>query len=40
MFQGFSPETIEFLWGIRFNNEKKPGLKPTSRTISNTCISP
>ena len=22
MFQGFSPETIEFLWGIRFNNEK------------------
>ncbi len=22
MFQGFSPETIDFLWGIRFNNEK------------------
>ena len=22
MFQGFSPETIEFMWGIRFNNEK------------------
>lgn len=22
MFRGFSPETIEFLWGIRFNNEK------------------
>lgn len=22
MFQGFSPETIEFLWGHRFNNEK------------------
>jgi len=22
MFQGFSPETFEFLWGIRFNNEK------------------
>jgi uncharacterized protein (TIGR02453 family) len=22
MFTGFSPETIDFLWGIRFNNEK------------------
>ncbi len=22
MFQGFSPETFEFLWGIRLNNEK------------------
>ena len=22
MFQGFTPETIDFLWGIRFNNEK------------------
>ena len=22
MFKGFSPETIDFLWGIRFNNEK------------------
>lgn len=22
MFQGFSQETIDFLWGIRFNNEK------------------
>lgn len=22
MFQGFSPESIEFLWGIRFNNER------------------
>lgn len=22
MFQGFTPESIEFLWGIRFNNEK------------------
>lgn len=22
MFQGFSPETVDFLWGIRFNNEK------------------
>ena len=22
MFQGFSEETIDFLWGIRFNNEK------------------
>lgn len=22
MFQGFTPESIEFLWGIRFNNER------------------
>ncbi|MBE6972794.1 MAG: DUF2461 domain-containing protein [Ruminococcaceae bacterium] len=22
MFQGFSPESVEFLWGIRFNNER------------------
>ncbi len=22
MFEGFSPETIDFLWGIRFNNNK------------------
>lgn len=22
MFQGFSPESLDFLWGIRFNNEK------------------
>ena len=22
MFQGFSQETVDFLWGIRFNNEK------------------
>lgn len=23
MFQGFSQETIDFMWGIRFNNEKQ-----------------
>lgn len=23
MFQGFSPETIDFLWGIRFNNNRE-----------------
>ena len=22
-FQGFSPETIDFLWGIRFNNNRE-----------------
>ena len=22
MFEGFSPQTIDFMWGIRFNNEK------------------
>ena len=22
MFQGFSDKTIDFMWGIRFNNEK------------------
>jgi len=22
MFQGFSPETIDFMWGLRFNNER------------------
>ena len=23
MFEGFSPETIDFLWGIRFNNNRE-----------------
>ena len=23
MFQGFSPETIDFLWGIRLNNNRE-----------------
>ena len=23
MFQGFSPETIDFLWGLRFNNNRE-----------------
>lgn len=22
MFQGFTPESVEFLWGVRFNNER------------------
>lgn len=22
MFNGFSPETMDFLWGIRMNNER------------------
>ena len=22
MFRGFSPETMDFLWGIRMNNER------------------
>ena len=22
MFQGFSKETVDFMWGIRFNNER------------------
>lgn len=22
MFQGFSPETVDFMWGIRFNNDR------------------
>ena len=22
MFQGFSQETVDFMWGIRFNNER------------------
>ena len=22
MFQGFSQEAVDFLWGIRFNNER------------------
>ena len=22
MFEGFSPETIDFLWGIRMNNNR------------------
>ena len=23
MFQGFTPETIDFLWGIRMNNNRE-----------------
>ena len=23
MFQGFSPETVDFLWGIRLNNNRE-----------------
>ena len=22
MFEGFSQETVDFMWGIRFNNER------------------
>ena len=22
MFQGYSQETVDFMWGIRFNNER------------------
>ena len=22
MFEGFSPETVDFLWGIRMNNQR------------------
>ena len=22
MFQGFSQETVDFMWGIRFNNDR------------------
>ena len=23
MFEGFSPETVDFLWGIRLNNNRE-----------------
>ena len=23
MFEGFSPETVDFLWGIRMNNNRQ-----------------
>ena len=23
MFEGFSPETVDFLWGIRMNNNRE-----------------
>ena len=23
MFQGFTPEAVEFLWGIKFNNNRE-----------------
>ena len=23
MFEGFSPETVDFLWGIRLNNKRE-----------------
>ena len=32
MFTGFTDETVDFMWGIRFNNEW-PGLKLTRRFI-------
>ena len=28
MFQGYSQETVDFMWGIRFNNES--GESPTA----------
>ena len=34
MFQGFSQQAVDFLWGIRFNNERSWFLehKPVSYT--------
>ena len=27
MFEGFSPETVDFLWGIRMNNTREGFLE-------------
>ena len=26
MFEGFTPETIDFLWGIRMNNNRQSSI--------------
>lgn len=39
MFQGFSPETIDFLWGIRMNNERDWFLAHKSQYV-NTLYEP
>lgn len=32
MFTGFTPETIDFLWGIRMNNNREWFLEHKSNT--------
>ena len=32
MFTGFTDAAVDFMWGIRFNNER-PWLKPTRKAI-------
>jgi len=36
MFEGFSPQTVDFLWGIRFNNER--GWFEAHKTDYQTCL--
>ncbi len=38
-FQGFSPETIDFLWGIRFNNNKE-WFEPHKKQYQQTLYEP
>ena len=38
-FVDFHPETMDFLWGIRMNNERSWFLAHKT-TICNTCTSP
>ena len=33
MFQGFSQEAVDFLWGIRFNNERGWFEAPTESLL-------
>lgn len=39
MFQGFSPATVDFLWGIRFNNEK-PWFEANKQTYLDALYTP
>ena len=32
MFTGFTPETVDFLWGIRLNNNRE-WLQPTKNSM-------
>ncbi len=39
MFHGFSPETMDFLWGIRMNNERD-WFWPINMSIHNIYTNP
>jgi len=39
MFEGYSPETIDFMWGIRFNNDRE-WFTPRKEIYTRTLLNP